>query len=658
MTRRTSARRDRPRPTTPREPKRTSPSWAAWTLLLAALLVFTALIYQPAWHGTLVWDDPAHVTRPELRSPGGLSRIWLEPGATQQYYPLTHSAFWVQAWLWGDATTGYHVVNIALHATAAWLLALLLMRLGVPGAVLAAVLFAAHPVHVESVAWISELKNTLSAVFFLGAALVYLRWDGDRQMRLYVAAALLFVCALLAKTVTATLPAALLVVFWWRRGTLSWPRDVRPLLPFFAVGVAAAAMTAWMERVHIGAKGVEFALSPMDRVLVAGRAFWFYLSKLLWPSDLMFVYPRWEIDARAAWQWAFPIAAMLVVAGAWFVRRRSRAPLAVLLLFAGLLFPALGFVNVFPFRYSFVADHFQYHASMSVIAAAAAGIVLLLRRWTGSRGAVAAPMLLVALLALLAWRQAHDYVSAEALYRATLARNPDAWLAHNNLARILIDSGRVAQARSHLEAAVRLNPRIPEHHANLGRLELQDGRIDAALASFDRALALAANLPNVHSDRGVALLRRGDIIGALHAFDRALALAPDHPEALRNSADAYTERGIARMRRGERAAAIGDFEQAVRRRPDDSGAAAMLAQAHHEHAIALHQSGRRAEALEQFSAAARLAPDDPALRNDAGVALLEAGRIAEAVAEFEAALRLRPDFAAPRLNLERARQQR
>ena len=628
--------------------------FARWPLL-AALIVFTALVYQPAWHGTLLWDDAAHVTRPELRSGEGLARIWSEVGATQQYYPLTHSVFWIQAQLWGDTTTGYHLVSIALHATAAWLLAIVMTHLGIPGAILAAFLFAAHPVHVESVAWISELKNTLSAVFLLAATVVYVRWDRERRTGLYFVSAALFVCALLAKTVTASFPAAMLVVVWWQRGTVSWTRDVRPLLAFFAMAIAAGVMTTWVERVYIGAEGSEFALTLGERLQVAGRAFWFYLGKLVWPTDLTFVYPRWRLDAGGPGNYAFVAAAGIAGVIAWSVRRISRAPLAILLLFGGMLFPALGFVDVFPFRYSFVADHFQYHASLAVIGGAAAAIVLLLRqRVPDDRLAIALPALLAVVLGILSWRQAHDYVSAEALYRATLARNPDAWLAHNNLALLLRGSGRSTQARPHLEAAVRLNPRVPEHHANLGRLELEAGNPDAALVSFDRALERNERLPDVHSDRGVALLRRGQVDEALAALARAQQLAPGHAQAQANLADAERERGILRMRRGERAAAIQDFEEAVRRRTDVA-VMTMLARARHEYGVTLHESGRTGEAVTELVAAARILPSDPSILNDAGVALLAAGRANEAIAAFEAALRLEPGFAAARQNLARAR---
>lgn len=274
-----------------RDPAAPGPFFFQNPLLWQAVVLFVVvfLAYLPAWHGGFIWDDDAHVTRPKLRCWEGLFRIWFEPGATQQYYPLVHGTFWLEHWLWGDDPTGYHLVNLALHAGSAFLVALILRRLAVPGAFLAAVVFALHPVHVESVAWITEMKNTLSAVFYLSAMLCYLRFDENRGGRWYAAALGLFLLALLSKTVTATLPAALLVIFWWRRGRLDWRSDVLPLAPFLLLGAVSGLFTAWVERTINGAEGAEFQFSLVERCLIAGRAIWFYLGKLLWPADLIFI---------------------------------------------------------------------------------------------------------------------------------------------------------------------------------------------------------------------------------------------------------------------------------------------------------------------------------------------------------------------------------
>ena len=269
----------------------------AW-LALAGIYVAVAAAYFPALRGGLLWDDDAHLTRPELRSLSGLGRIWFELGATQQYYPILHTAFWVEHRLWGDATLGYHLINVLLHATAAGLFFLLLRRLAVPGAWLAGLIFALHPVGVESVAWISEQKNTLSTVCYLLAAWAILDFDSTRRRRSYLLGLVLFALALLSKSVTATLPAALLVVYWWRRGRLSWRKDILPLLPFFALALAAGLFTAWVERHVLGAEGADYALGFPARCLLAGRVVWFYLGKLLWPANLIFIYPRWEVSCR------------------------------------------------------------------------------------------------------------------------------------------------------------------------------------------------------------------------------------------------------------------------------------------------------------------------------------------------------------------------
>jgi len=412
-----------------------------WGLLL---VVATFLAYQPAWNGKPIWDDAAHLTYPEHRSLAGLLRIWIEPGATQQYYPAAYSLFWVEHKLWGDSTLGYHLVNILLHVTAALLLLKILRTLQIPAAGLAAAIFALHPVQVESVAWISELKNTLSAVCYFGSALAYLRFDRTKDKAAYAGALMLFVLGLLAKTVIATWPAALLVVFWWQRGKLSWKQDLLRLIPFFAAAITAGLFTSWMERQHVGAQGSEFNFSIFERFLIAGRAIWFYLGKLFWPADLIFSYPRWKISQAIGWQYLFPAAAALLLGALWFLRRWARGPLAVLLFFIGTLAPALGFVNVYPFKFSFVADHFQYLACCGPIVAACVGLHAIFRGF-GERRLVwerAFCAMLLATLGLLTWRQSRMYTDIETLWRTTIDRNPDCWLAQGDLGAVLYEKDK------------------------------------------------------------------------------------------------------------------------------------------------------------------------------------------------------------------------
>jgi tetratricopeptide (TPR) repeat protein len=615
--------------------------WKDWLLMLA-LVAAVLLVYQPAWQGGLLWDDDAHVTRPELRSLGGLWRIWFDIGATQQYYPLLHSFFWVQHQLWGDATLGYHLVNIALHAAVAVLVAQVLRRLAVPGAWLAAAIVALHPVQVESVAWITEQKNTLSAVFYLAAALMYLRFDQTRGKLPYAIALGLFVLGLLSKTVTATLPSALLVVFWWQRGRLSWRRDVLPLVPFFLLGAAAGGLTAWVEQWMIGAEGEEFGFTLIERFLIAGRVVWFYLEKLLWPSDLIFIYPRWHVSQAVWWQYFFPAAAFVLLAGLWSIRRRTRAPLSGLLFFGGTLFPVLGFFNVYPFRYSLVADHFQYLASLGVIAVGSAGVVLLLGRlkpWARLAGhGICLGLLLV--LAILSWRQSRMYGNAERLYSTTIEQNPACWMAQNNLGLLLASSGRTSEAIEHYQQSLRVKPDQFLARNNLGNALAATGRFAEAIEQYEQALRLQPGSADPHNSLGIALAALGKTAEAIEQYNYALRLKPD-------DANVHNNLGNALAGSGRTDEAIAHYRAALRLKPDH-------AEAHNNLAITLARLGKTDEAIEHYSQALRLKPDDAVAHNNLGFALQGLGRADEAIAHYRQAVRLMPDYAKAHHNLANA----
>ncbi len=603
--------------------------------MFALILAVTFVAYFPSLGGELLWDDAGHVTSPELQSWSGLWRIWFEPGVTQQYYPLLHSAFWLEHRLWGDATFGYHFVNLLWHAIAACLFVALLRRLAVPGALLAAFLFALHPVAVESVAWISEQKNTLSTVFYLGAALAWLRFEDERRPARYAVATLWFVAALLTKTVTASLPGALLVIAWWRRGRLSWRGDVLPLLPWFAVGAGAGLFTAWFERAGIGAQGADFNLSFVERVLLAGRICWFYLGKLVWPADLMFFYPRWRIDAAAFWQFAFPVAALAFVGGlAWRARRgRGRGLLAAVLLYGGTLFPVLGFINVYPFVFSYVADHFQYLASLSFFALAAAGLVSVGRSgqfglpWPGAQALGVGG---IALLGVLTWQQSKNYVDSITLYRATLVRNPESWIAHHNLASELTARGEPGEALPHARRALELKPDYPEALNNLGDNLARTGSPAEALPLLERALQLQPRFAQAENTLGVALMGLGRAEEGVRHFQRAIALQP-------GLAEAHYNLGLAEAQRGDFAAAISRFEETIRLRPDHVGAELNWG-------VALAVTNRMAAAGPHFQRALDLDPESPPLRQAYGRVLLNTGDARGAVEQFRQAARLDPNL--------------
>lgn len=622
-------------------------------MLLAALVLVVLFAYQPAWHGGELWDDDGHITQPELRSADGLRRIWFEIGATQQYYPIVHSAFWLFHHLWGQDTLGYHLVNIVLHALSAFLVVVLLRRLAVPGAVLAGVLFALHPVHVESVAWITELKNTLSGVLYLGAALAYLRFDDTRHRAPYLIALSLFLLALLAKSVTASLPAALLVVFWWRRGRLDWRRDVVPLAPFFAAAIAAGVVTAWVERSYIGARGAEFQFSIVERFLIAGRAIWFYATTLIWPVNLQFIYPRWHVSQAIWWQYLFPIAAGGLLVFAWTLRATTRTPLAVLLLFGGTLFPALGFVNVYPFRFSFVADHFQYLASIAVLALIAASLTALGRRFFPAQPAAAITGVvgIALILGTLTWRQSRMYVDAETLYRETIARNPQAWMAYNNLGMLRLDQipSQSAEAATLLREAIHLFPDNPEAHNNLGVALQRLGRPAEAEAEHREALRLFPNYAEAFNNLGIVAEQQGRLDEAVKYYTTALELHPREG----NRAEAHHNLGSVLQKLGRFDEAIAQIEMALRINPQ-------YADARDNYATALTRVGRIDEAVAQYREALRLRPGFAEAHNNLGTVLARAGRLDEAIAEFQETIRLKPDAALTFVNLADAqrRQQR
>ena len=519
----------------PKQPDEPKPSYPAkstlWQIGVFALIVCAAIVaYWPAIHGDYLWDDDAHITKPELQSLHGLWRIWFEFGATQQYYPLLHSAFWVEHFLWGDDVVCYHLANILLHATSACLLVLILRRLALPAPWLAGLIFALHPVCVESVAWITEQKNTLSGVFYFGSALAYMGFDQSRARSRYFLALTLFSLALLSKTTTSTLPAAVLVVFWWKRGRLSWKRDVLPLLPWFALSAAAAALTSWVERVYIGAKGSDFSLSLIERVLLACRVIWFYAAKTVWPANLMFFYPHWSVSVAVWWQWLFPAGILALVVVLVYVARRNRGPLAAFLLFAGTLFPALGFFNVYPFLFSYVADHFQYLAAVAIIVPVVAGLVPASRRISGMPAWLppTAASVLLLVLGSLTSAESVMYRDSETLYRETLARNPEAWLAHNNLAYMLLNvPGALPEAISHLTTATRLNPNYAETHVNLGIAYSLEQKWPDAIAQYETALRLDPKYVLAHANLGNALSNiPGRLPEAIAQFETALRYDP------------------------------------------------------------------------------------------------------------------------------------
>ena len=531
---------------------------------IPVVFLLTCLAYLPAIPGGWIWDD-AHifiVNNRMLHSLRGLADIWFSTKPID-YYPLTFTSFWIEWRLWGLHPAGYHVTNILLHAVNAVLLGFVLKRLRIPAAWLVAALFALHPVNVETVAWISERKNTLSMLFYLLAGLCFLKTE--RYDRVYVAALGLFVLSLLAKTGAVMLPVVLLGAAWWLRRRITW-RDVCRTVPFFAVSLAYGLFTIWyhcFRREFVGARTDGF----MARLVGAGCNVLFYLWKAVVPLRLSFVYPRWEPDATVVWEWipGLVLAAMLVAAW-WFRRQRyGRAALAGLGYYVVSLFPVAGFVGVAFMQFMSVADHCQYYAITGVVA-------LLVAAWTAVLQRVGVPLRVRAGLAgavvLVAFgltcSRAAVFRSEQRVYRDAIRKNPGAFLAHLHLGNILYQDGHGEAALEHYKAAAEWGGHLAETHFNLGTMRLGRGvELEEAIEDFTRVLRIKPSRAEAYFKRGAAKLRLGtDLVGALSDFNATLLTQPTHAGALHF-------RGRLLTRWQDLAGAVHDYARALECAPPD-----------------------------------------------------------------------------------------
>jgi protein O-mannosyl-transferase len=558
------------------------------------LLAAVVTAYLPALEAGFVWNDDTYLTEnPTLDGVDGLRLIWTEPKANEQYYPMVFTSFWIEKRLWSLQPFGYHLVNVLLHAGSALLLWWLLVRLGLKGAWFAAAAFALHPVCVESVAWVTERKNTLSLFLsllavqawyaFLDARTKAAEPKKKRKARtsvpwfrrpapLYVAALSCLTLALLAKTTACVVPAVLLVLVWWREGRVG-AKDVRPLLPFFAVGAGLAFQTAWLERTMVQAAGKEWELGLAGRMVLAGQTFAFYAGKISLPSGLAFIYERWSVDPHALRQWLPAASALGAGAAAWLLRRRlGRGPAASLALFAGVLFPAMGFFNVYAMRYSWVADHFAYQAVAVFAACAVCGgssRVVLWGRAT-RRASAALAVAALAVLATQSYRQSRTFHDEETLWRDTLGRSPDCFMCHTNYGHWLMTKGREAEAVAHFEKSLSLRPDNVPTLLNLARIEEQRGRLDAASDHLRAALRYGAADTAVLINLGTVSTKAGRLDEAVASYEEALRIGSTGDYLAHNGL------GVACMRRGKTAEAVEHFREALRLKPDYDFAAANL----------------------------------------------------------------------------------
>ena len=544
-------------------------------LLHAAIIVLAGLwIYSPAYHGDWLWDDDQLLTaNPTVQSGSlqGLAKLWFNPDGAD-FFPLSYTALWAQWPFFGPRPTGYHVTTIVLHVIGSLLVWALLHRMRIPGAWLSGLIFAIHPVAVESVAWVSETKNTLSLPLFLLSCLCWVVQDDEhespRRTRFYVLSIVFFLLAMLAKTSMVGLPVLLLLHAWWKRGMVAL-QDVIRAAPFFLISIVLGIITIQYQ--HGRAIGAEKILvgGVASRIATAGMAILFYLKQIVWPVNLLPIYPRWEVDPPKAWQFlAWPVIAG---AAAWIWTNRGTADrpgwgrhaafgLGFFLL---MVLPVLGFVTISYMRITWVADHFIYLPMIGVIAMIGAAAT----RWYDRSTASAQPLILaggaitLATCGLLAFRYANAWAGEDALWTHTLKTNHDAWQAHNRLGAKKFSRGDIEGGYYHFTQSTKLRPDLGETHNNLGSALSAKGRLDEAIKEFAEACRLTPNVPAMQVNLANALFQAGRFAEAASRFLAMLEKEPNNPALLNNYA-------VALYRQGNKEEAIRQFRKALEINPN------------------------------------------------------------------------------------------
>ena len=610
-------------------------------LLILALGLLVIVSYLPAilWGG-FVWDDRIFTDAEPVREVSGLWQIWFSPSAIAEeghYWPLVYTTFWLEHKLWGFDPTGYHIVNVLLHLANTLLVWHLMRRLSVPGAWVVAAVFAVHPLHVESVAWVIERKDVLSGLFYLAAVLAWMRFVEQPNPKRYALPLVLYAAGLLSKSIVVTLPVALLIWHWWKQGRVA-STDLLRLVPFVAVGlvIVVGDLSFYQSR---EALSLDYSLT--ERTLIAARALWFYAGKLLWPSELAVIYPLWDIRVADPLAWGYFVAAVALAIILWHFRQRiGRGPLAGTLFFAVTLSPVLGFVDYGYMQYAFVADRFQYLAGMGVMAvvigAVAHSVRYLPDLWRKSASGVVAVVIVV--LGLLTWQQAGIWRDAEILNRHIIALNPQARYAHLNLSKALYKQARYDEALEAARIAVAKRPDSSRAHATLGEVLNELGRSEEAEIHLRRAIALNPQEKNAHLNLGVALYKQGRYEAALKATHVSIEQHPNHAQAHHNLGVILGE--LDRFEEAEK-----HLRLAIALDPSDTEALYSLATLQIDHQ-------RYDEALEHLHHLIGIEPSHAKGLNAIGIVLFYLGKSDEALQRFDQALSLDPTLENARANRE------
>jgi protein O-mannosyl-transferase len=537
--------------------------WDSSAVKIAVLFLLTFAAYIPAMRGGFIWDDDKLLfDSPIIKAADGLQRIWFSTEPFD-YFPLSYSAFWLQWRLWGLHTSGYHLVNIFLHALGVLLLWRVLLRLRIPGAWLVALVFALHPVCVASVAWISELKNTLSMVFYLPAILFFLYFEEEGLGRWMSLALGAFLTALLAKSSVVMLPVVLLLCVWWRRKKITF-RDGLRTLPFFALSLVFGLLTIWFQhhRAMQGdmPEGPDFA----QRLVTASSAVWFYILKIIVPLNLSMIYPKWDVDPGAL---GYSLPALLSVTLAvllWCFRKSWGRPFCFGLgCFVATMLPVLGFVQMTFAKQTAVADHWQYAAMPCVLALIVGPLVKFFtcepRR---TKFGVSLALTVLSTLFALTWVRAGVFKNLESVARDTIRKNPGSWVAHNNLADALDAQGRTDEAITEYGAAMRVNPEFIEAYNNLGVALANRNRLDEAIPFLYEAVRLKPDYPENRKNLALVLARAGRTAEAAAQCMETLRQQPGMTDARYLLGRLYFVSGNLRE-------AVGHFSMVLNANPND-----------------------------------------------------------------------------------------
>jgi tetratricopeptide (TPR) repeat protein len=626
-------------------------------------------VFSPAWTGGWVWDDTSEILRndPIRSSWHAITGMWSAP-AGADYFPLKESVQWVEWHIWGDSPVGYHLVSISLHLLSALLFWRLLVRIGAPFAWTAALFFTVHPMVVESVAWISELKNTLSLPLLLMSALAYVGFDESRGRPgggwrgMYVLSLLAFLASLLAKSSGVMFPFVILIYGWYRRGRIA-PQDMLASLPFAAMSGGVGAATIWFQE-HRAIAGVMAPVGGLGaRLAIGGHALVFYFTKAIFPWPIGPVYPGWNVGGSFladAWPWLAVAGSMAVL---WECRNRwGRGPLLASGWFILNLLPVLGFIPMSFARLSPVSDHFAYIALLGLVAGMAGGLGSLSQGLNpkGSRMALGGAAALI--LGVIAWESrglSANYSDDRAFWTFAIRQNPEAWAPRNNLGLIELGAGRFSEAAAQFEAVIGSGERQAEVYNNLGTTYTRLGRYGEAAAQFEAALRLQPGYPVAEANLGNVLAQTRRYDQAVVHYRRSLELKPD-------VADVHTRLGMAYALTGHPGDAAAQFAEAIRLDPGAAEPRYRLAtlladagrlpeaitqfeqtvaidparaDAYAGLGLALTLSQRAQEAFDPLRRAVALRPQDPEGRAYLGLALFRLGRFSEAIDEYRAAIK-------------------